>query len=253
MPRRHPGERKYPDPSTACRVICEKMFGKKKEIEPPIRAAVPEPTMEIPKVEEPAEPAPQKPQTVIAEDVVMVGNFDTKEPMLLLGKLKGNIHSTDSLSITRTGSLIGEAAVSALSSDGHIEGSVLCGNTAEFGSTARMKGNLSTASLKTADGSAFEGKLTMITKQAEEKIEEVTEEVIGEAAEEAIGEAAEAVSEAAETVDTISDAAEEIVEDAQDISAEILNEAGEAAGEAKDVIETATEEVKETVNQFSWN
>ena len=233
------------------------MFGKKKEIEAPIRpAVVEEPTVEIPKVEEPQpqlKPEPAKPQTVIAEDVVMVGNFDAREPIVLLGRLKGNIHSTDSLSITRTGSLIGEAAVDALSSDGHIEGSILCSNTAEFGSMARMKGNLSTAALKTADGSSFEGRLTMITKQAEEKIEEAVSEaenIVGEAAAD-LGEAAEEKAE--ELAGGIDGATEEIVEDAQDISAEIFTGAEESAKEANDVIGTAAEEVKEAVNQFSWN
>ena len=223
------------------------MFGKKKEIEVPIRTAVPaEPAVEAPKAEEPVKAAPAKPQTVIAEDVVMVGNFDTREPMVLLGKLKGNIHSTDSLSITKTGSLIGEAAVSALSSDGRIEGSILCSNTAEFGSMAKMRGNLSTAALKTADGSSFEGKLTMITKQAEEEIEQLADTFAGETEE-----------KAEEAVDTVAakaeETAEELVEDAQDISKELFDNAEEAAEGVKDTVFEAAEEIKETTNKFSWN
>lgn len=229
------------------------MFGKKKEIEVPIRPAAPaveEPTVEIPKVEEPA-PEPKKPQTVIAEDVVMVGNFDTREPIVLLGKLKGNIHSTDSLSITKTGSLVGEAAVSALCSDGQIEGSVLCSNTAEFGSMAKMKGNLSTAALRTADGSSFEGKLTMITRKVEEAAEALENEA-GEFAEGLSQDIAEKAADLAEEIDAEA-AAEEIAEDAQDISAEIFDYAENAAEEVKDEVQAAEGEVKETVNRFSWN
>jgi len=185
------------------------MFGKKKETETvPVQSAAPaEPVIEA--VKEPEVPV-EKPvekisQTIIAAGTMLVGNFETKEPLLLLGNLKGNIHSTDSLRIAKTGSLLGEAAVSALSSDGQIEGTVLCGNLTEFGSMAKMKGNLSTASLKTADGSSFEGKLTMITKAAEE---------LAEKAENIFGEAAETVSS---VLEGIGDAANEAADDSYPI------------------------------------
>jgi len=173
------GERRSPAALKKNRIISAEMFGKKKETEPvPVQPAAPaEPVIEA--VKEPEVPA-EKPvekisQTVIAAGTSLVGNFDTREPMILLGRLHGNIHSTDSLKIAKSGELLGEAAVSDLSSDGQIEGTVLCSNLTEFGSMAKMKGNLSTASLKTADGSSFEGKLTMITKAAEEIAESAAE------------------------------------------------------------------------------
>ena len=230
------------------------MFGKKKEIEVPIRpAVVEEPTVEIPKVEEPVKPATSKPQTVIAEDVVMVGNFETREPIVLLGKLKGNIHSTDSLSITKTGSLVGEAAVSALSSDGRIEGSILCSNTAEFGSMARMRGNLSTAALKTADGSSFEGKLTMITKQAEEEVDAIAEafkDTVGENAEEFADSISDAVEEKTEELAEISDAIEEKAEEFADgISDAVEEKAEEFADGISDAVEEKAEEFTDSVSE----
>ena len=71
------------------------MFGKKKE------------EYQAPVVEEPvapvAEPAPQPkpaaPSTVIGKGVIVVGNFDSKEPMEVQGTVRGNIRSTSSVSL----------------------------------------------------------------------------------------------------------------------------------------------------------
>ncbi len=214
------------------------MFGKKKETEPvPVQPAAPaEPVIEA--VKEPEVPA-EKPvekisQTVIAAGTSLVGNFDTREPMILLGKLQGNIHSTDSLKIAKSGELLGEAAVSDLSSDGQIEGTVLCSNLTEFGSMAKMKGNLSTASLKTADGSSFEGKLTMITKAAAEIAES----------------AAEALDDAAETAGALfdNDADAVTVDFNAEEASDIINEGSDALS---DLADTAANEAENATAGFT--
>ena len=222
------------------------MFGKKKEIEAPIRPAVQETVKEevIEAVKE-AEEAPvqtvQAPpfKTIIASGTELVGNFETSESILLLGDLQGNIHSTDSLSIASCGSLKGEAAVKKLSSDGYIEGAVLCKELSEFGSLAKMKGNLSTSALTTADGSSFEGKLTMIAKGAEEAAEETAQEPesIEDAAEDAtnIFEAARIEAEA-----SAEDAEEDIQESAGEFE-DLFNTAAKRAGEATDLADRLKE------------
>ena len=133
------------------------MFGKKKE------------EYQAPVVEEPVqqevkpEPKPQ-PTTVIGRGVVVVGNFDSKEPIEVLGTIRGNIRSTSSVSVREKGSLVGEAALRSLDLEGRIEGTVLCSDETVIRSTGALKGNLSTASLRTDEGSAFEGKLNMVPK-----------------------------------------------------------------------------------------
>ena len=137
------------------------MFGKKKE------------EYQAPVVEEPvapvAEPAPQPkpaaPSTVIGKGVIVVGNFDSKEPMEVQGTVRGNIRSTSSVRIKENGSLVGEAALGSLDLAGRIEGTVLCSADTVIASTGYIKGNLSTASLQTAEGSTFEGRLSMIPKK----------------------------------------------------------------------------------------
>ena len=142
------------------------MFGKKKD------AAQPEIVEEVKEaVEETVpQPAPVKepePTTVIGSGVVVVGNFDSKEPIEIKGTIRGNIRSTSKVTIQEGGSLVGEAALGSLNLGGRIEGTVLCAEDTVIRSTGSIKGNLSTATLVTDEGSSFEGKLNMIPKKAE--------------------------------------------------------------------------------------
>ena len=133
------------------------MFGKKKEeYQPPVAEAP---------VQDVVQPKPEPvPTTVIGKGVIVVGNFDAKEPIEVLGTIRGNIRSTSSVSIKENGSLVGEAALKSLDLEGRIEGTVLCSDETVIRSTGALKGNLSTASLRTDEGSAFEGKLNMVPK-----------------------------------------------------------------------------------------
>ena len=137
------------------------MFGKKKDDPiPEVREEVKEVTEEkAPEVFVPAS------RTVIGSGIVMVGNFDTKDPVEINGTVRGNIRSTKSVAISKTGSLVGEAALGSLNLAGRIEGTVLCAADTVIASTGYIKGNLSTASLETAEGSTFEGRLSMIPKK----------------------------------------------------------------------------------------
>lgn len=145
------------------------MFGRKKEPEPPVINEE-----ELKKFQEPvSEPEPVKPvfkpapTTKIGEGITMIGNFDTKDPVEIKGTLRGNIRSTSSVAISEHGALIGEAALDSMKVEGRIDGTVLCNQSAEFSSTGSMKGNLSTGTLKTADGAVFEGKLNMLPPRKE--------------------------------------------------------------------------------------
>ena len=60
---------------------------------------------------------------------------------------------------------MGEAALGSLKLAGRIEGTVLCSAETVIASTGSIKGNLSTASLETEDGSTFEGRLSMLPKK----------------------------------------------------------------------------------------
>ena len=135
------------------------MFGRKKEeYQAPV---VEEPVQDIPEPQPQPEPMPS---TVIGKGVVVVGNFDSKEPIEVLGTIRGNIRSTSNVCIRENGSLVGEAALKSLELEGRLEGTVLCSDETCIRSTGALKGNLSTASLRTDEGSAFEGKLNMVPK-----------------------------------------------------------------------------------------
>ena len=137
------------------------MFGKKKEEPVPV---VKEEVKEIIEEKAPEVFVPAD-KTVIGSGIIMVGNFDTKDPVEINGTVRGNIRSTKSVSISKTGSLVGEAALGSLKLAGKIEGTVLCSAETVIASTGSIKGNLSTASLETEDGSTFEGRLSMLPKK----------------------------------------------------------------------------------------
>ena len=145
------------------------MFGRKKETENDINEIseiLEEPILnETPKKETVAAKTAAPGKTIIGKDAVVIGNFDAKEAIELYGIIRGNVRTAGNLFVASNGSLIGEAAVDSLSVDGKIEGTVLCSSEASFSSSSKMKGNLSTTTLSTQNGSVFEGKLNMISKR----------------------------------------------------------------------------------------
>ena len=161
------------------------MFGRRREPDPPVITEEELRTFEEPEVIK--EPEPEKPvfkpapTTKIGEGITMIGNFDTKDPVEINGILRGNIRSTSSVAISKSGALIGEAALDSMKVDGRIDGTVLCNASAVFSSTGSMKGNLSTGTLKTDDGAVFEGKLNMLPpKKAAAKPAETSKPVHSE-------------------------------------------------------------------------
>mgnify|MGYP002856522503 CR=1 FL=1 len=129
----------------------------------------PQPQYVAPVVEEkPAEPVleekePEKKpdvfvpmyQTKIGKGITFYGDFESQDPIELNGSIHGNIDSTDMVSISETGSYYGEAKMHELHVDGIVEGTILCEDLAAFTGTSRMDGKLTTARLRTDDGSGM--------------------------------------------------------------------------------------------------
>ena len=139
------------------------MFGKKKEAAP-----VAEPVVE--------EVPSFKPsgKTVIGSGIVMEGDFETKEPIIINGTIKGDIISDKDVFVSKDGSLFGNCKIEALTVEGVVDGNIECRGVAHIASTGKVSGSLLTSRLVTDDGSGFDGKLAMITaapaepKKAEE-------------------------------------------------------------------------------------
>ena len=157
------------------------MFGFKKPVEP---------VVEEPKVDVPVEPvAPEfKPAevTLIGEGITMIGNFESKDPIVINGSLKGNICSTNSLTISNTGSMQGEGTLNSAMIEGAVDGKIVCEKNTHFTSTGQMVGSLETATLQTDNGADFRGELKLSVKKAAPVVEAAPE---APAAEEAAAEA----------------------------------------------------------------
>lgn len=138
------------------------MFGKKKETAPQAPAIE-----EVPAVDNtPKYQASLK--TVIGEGIVLEGDFDTKEPIVIKGTLKGDIISEEEVIVERSGLLQGNCNVKKITIQGEVDGDVQCRGVTHIGEGGKLSGSLSTSRLITDDGSEFDGKLEMIIAAAPE-------------------------------------------------------------------------------------
>lgn len=142
------------------------LFGKKAE------PVVEEPVVVV---EEKKPEVIQVGKTVIGEGVTMVGDFDSKEEIVINGVVEGNITSTTNVSISETGKLQGNAKAENLYVDGSIEGDLEVKDLTKLSDTAIVTGTLATAKFITTEGSTFDGQLTMKTTKTHQ-VEEVDED-----------------------------------------------------------------------------
>ena len=134
------------------------MFGKKKE--------------EVVETQEVKAYVPSS-RTYIGEGITLVGNFDTKDPIQIDGRLEGDINSTNNVAISEKGSMKGNGVMQVMDIAGTVEGDIKCFEVARIAATGTLSGGLATVRLQTEDGSTFDGKLSMIKAT---KIEPTVEE-----------------------------------------------------------------------------
>ena len=142
------------------------LFGKKAE-----------PVVEEPVVVEEVKEEVKKPtqKTVIGAGITMVGDFETKEEIVINGTVEGDIHSTTDVSISETGKLHGNASAENLYVDGSVDGEIEIKNLTKLSDTANVVGTLTTGKFVTAEGSYFDGQLTMKTSKVSKPVEPAAE------------------------------------------------------------------------------
>lgn len=94
-------------------------------------------------------------QTKIGKGITFYGDFESKDPIELNGSIHGNINSSDKINISGTGSYYGNANMHELHVEGIVKGTIVCEDLAAFTETSRMDGKLTTARLRTDDGSGM--------------------------------------------------------------------------------------------------
>lgn len=129
-------------------------FGKKPQPAAPVYTAPP--------VEPPAPPAPPAAVTTrIGEGVTFVGDFKADEEIRIEGAVKGDILSSDTITIREHGSYTGNAGMRNLEILGSAEGSMVCEESTQIRSGGKLTGALQTETLTTEEGSVFDGRLKL--------------------------------------------------------------------------------------------
>ncbi len=140
-------------------------FGKKPQAAAPVYTAPP--------VEPPAPPVrPTVVTTRIAEGVTFVGDFKTDEEIRIEGAVKGDILSSDTITIREHGSYTGNAGMRNLEILGTAEGSMVCEESTQIRSGGKLTGALQTETLTTEEGSVFDGRLKLNNQKPAPKAKE---------------------------------------------------------------------------------
>ena len=98
----------------------------------------------------------------IPEGTVWKGNIDHPGSVIILGRFEGNIHSGKTVTLIRTGSVVGEVFADQVLSQGRIEGNVKANKRVWLGPRARVEGDIVTPSIKMEEGAHLEGQCVMI-------------------------------------------------------------------------------------------
>lgn len=101
----------------------------------------------------------------IPEGTVWKGNIDHPGSIIILGRFEGNIHSGKTVTLIRTGSVVGEVFADQVLSQGRIEGNVKANKRVWLGPRARVLGDIVTPSIKMEEGAHLEGQCVMIGTQ----------------------------------------------------------------------------------------
>ena len=98
----------------------------------------------------------------IPEETVWKGNIDHPGSIIILGRFEGNIHSGKTVTVIRSGSVVGEVFADQVLSQGRIEGNVKANKRVWLGPRARVLGDIVTPSIKMEEGAHLEGQCVMI-------------------------------------------------------------------------------------------
>jgi len=124
--------------------------------------------IQAPEVTLPAEVAVDdgdEPQaSVVGESMVIIGQLDAAEDLVIAGRLEGSImHTANRLVIRATGVVKADIATNNLIIEGRVEGDIHGRQSVVLSETAVVTGNIETTRLTITDGAQFNGKVTMDT------------------------------------------------------------------------------------------
>ncbi len=100
-------------------------------------------------------------ETVLAEDLEFDGTIEFAEPLLVKGKLSGEVHAEADLYIAASAELEADIEASRVSVKGTVRGDITASERIELFSGASIGGNIRTPDLIVQSGSHFSGTCKM--------------------------------------------------------------------------------------------
>lgn len=99
--------------------------------------------------------------TLIGKDSVITGTIDVKGPLRIDGKVKGQINSTDTVTVGAGGELEAELNCKVATIAGRVSGNIIASEKVELQAKAEITGDLKTKSLVIEQGAIFCGSCNM--------------------------------------------------------------------------------------------
>ncbi len=99
--------------------------------------------------------------TVIAEGLTIEGELTSEEEVVVHGRLRGSLTSSDAVSVGAGGVVEADISAASLSIAGQVTGNVNAGHRIDIQAGGRLVGDVKTARLTIADGASFKGNVDM--------------------------------------------------------------------------------------------
>lgn len=120
--------------------------------------------------------SPRQVETVLHEDAVVRGRFDAIGPIVLHGRVEGNVRSGHSVSVSATGFVVGEVEGPAVRIAGKVHGNLRAKQGVDLESGAKVVGDVFTRSLRIQEGAILNGMSYMGESWVEELEERGTKD-----------------------------------------------------------------------------
>jgi cytoskeletal protein CcmA (bactofilin family) len=99
--------------------------------------------------------------TLIGKDSVITGTIDVKGPLRIDGKVKGQVNSSDTVTVGAGGDVEAELNCKVATISGKVSGNIVASEKVELQAKAEISGDLKTNSLVIEQGAIFCGSCNM--------------------------------------------------------------------------------------------
>ena len=116
--------------------------------------------------------------TLIGKDSVITGTIDVKGPLRIDGKVKGQVNSSDTVTVGAGGDVEAELNCRVATISGKVSGNIIATEKVELQAKAEISGDLKTKSLVIEQGAIFCGSCNMKeTQTGAQRYSEAAEKV----------------------------------------------------------------------------